>query len=292
MSNILKTLHILDEEGKELTVSEYLNMSIIAAEVAYKDAIKGDDPGTVLKILLALRRTVIEKKVYLESRGEIIGGVFRGMKYLPTSRNSVLMPKLIGTYESEVSELLIRRGKTLNYFIDVGCAEGYYVAGLAYRFPKIDCIGVDIEPESRALAATLCDINGLKGNTSIFENIDGATKDLAGNVLALIDVDGDEINMINKVINLTKGNKNISALELVIETDRNDCGTSTEEEIKNYLQLRGFTIQQIIRQDIHNRVSSVTESWDYYDRMICGHERSYSEQSWIVTSNSSTYHQY
>lgn len=273
-----------------MPVSEYFDMAITEADLAYKDAIKGDDLSIVFKILAARRRVAIEKKAYLDSRGEIIGGVFRGMKYLPTSRNSVLMPKLLGTYESEVSELLIRRGKTINYFIDVGCAEGYYVAGLAYRFPKIDCIGVDIEPESRALAATLCDINGLKGNTSIFENIDGTTKDLAGNVLALIDVDGDEINMINKVINLTKGNKNISALELVIETDRNASGSSTEEGIKGCLQSLGFRIQQIIRQDIHNRISPLTESLNYYDRVICGHERSYSEQSWIVASNSSTSH--
>ncbi|KZR83284.1 hypothetical protein PMIT1342_00373 [Prochlorococcus marinus str. MIT 1342] len=290
MNNDAKAFGIVDNDGKELTVSEYLDMPIIEGESAYKNAIKGGDLATVFKILAALRRTILEKKVYLESSGQIIGGVFKGMKYLPTARNSVLMPKLLGTYESEVSELLIKRGKTLNYFIDVGCAEGYYVAGLAYRFPEIDCIGVDLEPESRILAATLCDINGLKGNTSIFENIDGATKTLAGKVLALIDVDGDEINVINKVINFTKDNRNISSLELVIETDRNDCGTSTEEEIKECLRSLGFTIQQIIRQDIHNRISPVTKSWDYLDRVICGHERSYSEQSWIVTSNSSTYY--
>jgi len=288
----LETFRIIENQGKELPVSEYFDMAIIEWKSAYKYAIKGDDLSTVFNILVALRRSTIEKRVYIESRGEIIGGVFKGMKYLPTARNSILIPKLLGTYESEVSELLIKRGETLNYFIDVGCAEGYYVAGLAYRFPKIACIGVDIEPESRDVAAILCEINGLKGNTSIFENVNATAKALAGNVLALIDVDGDEINVIKKIIGLTKSNRNrnISSLELVIETDRNDSGTSTEGEIKDFLQSLGFTIQQIIRQDIHNRISPVTESWDYFDRLICGHERSYSEQSWIVASNSSSYH--
>ena len=286
MSNNFTTFSIADKDGKESTVSEYLDMAITEGKSAYKDAIKDGDLSTVFKILVALRRSTIEKRIYLESKGEIIGGVFKGMKYLPTARNSVLMPKLLGTYESEVSELLIRRGKTLNYFIDVGCAEGYYVAGLAYRFPEITCIGVDIETESRSLAAILCEINGLQRNTSIFENIGGAAEVLSGKVLALIDVDGDEVNMIKEFIDLTKSNRNISSLELLIETDRNDCGISTEGEVKDCLKALGFTIQQIIRQNIHNRISPVTESWDYFDRVICGHERSYCEQSWIVASNS------
>lgn len=61
----------------------------------------------------------------------IYSGPFRGMKYLRASTGSVILPKLIGTYENELHFVFNEiRGNNYDQFIDVGAAEGYYVVGL------------------------------------------------------------------------------------------------------------------------------------------------------------------
>src|SRR5690606_29129834 len=62
---------------------------------------------------------------------QITAGPFEGMKYLEQVAGSALLPKLIGSYESELHAALLdmtRRGHRL--IIDVGCAEGYYAVGM------------------------------------------------------------------------------------------------------------------------------------------------------------------
>lgn len=64
----------------------------------------------------------------------IYAGPFRGMKYIQQSNSSALIPKIIGTYEQELHEAIgqIISGDYQN-IVDIGCAEGYYAVGFAWK---------------------------------------------------------------------------------------------------------------------------------------------------------------
>lgn len=71
------------------------------------------------------------------SRGQVLTGPFAGMRYVNTSVGSVLLPKLIGTYESELHPVMTRLQAFLpTQPIVIGAAEGYYAVGMA-RWPSV-----------------------------------------------------------------------------------------------------------------------------------------------------------
>ena len=65
----------------------------------------------------------------------VTSGPFAGMRYIDASFGSAYIPKLLGTYEQELSNVLAgiiaKRPKAV---VDVGAAEGYYAVGLARAF--------------------------------------------------------------------------------------------------------------------------------------------------------------
>jgi hypothetical protein len=61
----------------------------------------------------------------------VYSGPFAGMNYLRRSTGSVILPKLIGTYENELHFVFYElKKKKYEKFIDVRAAEGYYVVGV------------------------------------------------------------------------------------------------------------------------------------------------------------------
>jgi hypothetical protein len=60
-------------------------------------------------------------------------GPFAGMTYTPAAaKNRVITPKLLGTYECELHEIIGKVQKTAHdTIVDIGCGEGYYTTGLA-----------------------------------------------------------------------------------------------------------------------------------------------------------------
>jgi hypothetical protein len=97
------------------------------------------------------------------SGGRIAGGPFTGMWYLQRAAGSLLVPKLMGSYEAElhgiIEEHVIRQDYSV--IVDVGCAEGYYAVGLALRLPQAAVLAYDTDQESRALCRQLATINGI-----------------------------------------------------------------------------------------------------------------------------------
>src|SRR5438445_9468790 len=89
----------------------------------------------------------VGERVFALTRGRVIAGPFQGLTYVSTARGSSIGPKLLGTYEIELREVveeIIRRGyKTI---INIGAGEGYYGVGLAKRMPDARVICFDAEP--------------------------------------------------------------------------------------------------------------------------------------------------
>lgn len=62
---------------------------------------------------------------------KVLYGPFKDMYYLHSSTGSVILPKLIGTYELELQEIIYNlREKKYDAFFDIGAAEGYYAVGM------------------------------------------------------------------------------------------------------------------------------------------------------------------
>lgn len=93
----------------------------------------------------------------------VLNGYFKGMKYPAfESHGSSLYPKLLGSYESELSDI-IKEICSQEYqdIIDVGCAEGFYAVGLALMSPKSRVYAFDIDHRAIAACKIMAEINGV-----------------------------------------------------------------------------------------------------------------------------------
>ncbi len=96
-------------------------------------------------------------------------GPFVGMVY-PTlaAAGSMLCPKILGTYESEIAGIF--RPDYLNQFdviIDVGCAEGYYAIGCAITTTRPRILAYDTSPDARKLCQAMDTSNGVSERVEI-----------------------------------------------------------------------------------------------------------------------------
>jgi precorrin-6B methylase 2 len=132
-------------------------------------------------------------------------GPFQGMRYpAAESFGSMLLPKLLGSYESELHptlEALLINDYTA--IVDIGCAEGYYAVGLGLRFPAANVFAFDTSPKARQMCAEMAALNGLESRVHIGKFCDAeALKSLPLGEKALIisDCEGYENVLFNREI--------------------------------------------------------------------------------------------
>lgn len=129
----------------------------------------------------------------------VLTGSFQGLLYYDRVVWGILTNKWLGSYEHELSEIIesiIKRG--YQRVIDVGCAEGWYLIGLASRMPKTSFYGFDIDPISRWQCRKLAELNFVQKRTQIqslcswehLEHLCGA-----GAVL-ICDIEGGEVSLL------------------------------------------------------------------------------------------------
>jgi len=91
-------------------------------------------------------------------------GPFQGMRYPHAeSANSPLFPKLLGSYEKELEQILetICNGGYTE-IVDIGCAEGYYAVGLAMRIPSATVYAFDTDERAKAMCEELAELNHVR----------------------------------------------------------------------------------------------------------------------------------
>jgi hypothetical protein len=145
-----------------------------------------------------LRRVsnVIENKCGLV----VQSGPFAGMAYVSEAVCSSLVPKLLGSYEAELHEVL---GEILSRdyetVIDIGCAEGYYAVGLALGLPQARVYAFDIDDRARALCANLAEANKVAERVIVagecdHEKLNGLVR---GRTLIICDCEGCELHLLD-----------------------------------------------------------------------------------------------
>ena len=119
-------------------------------------------------------RIYLEEKLIASQKEVIVQmGLFKGMKLYPDSRGSSLLPKWQGTYEAELTAALQTYGSKCNTFINIGCAEGYYLTGIA-MWLGIDCYGFDIAENSDQLISTVTSMNKVSSLVNFVTSIEEA----------------------------------------------------------------------------------------------------------------------
>lgn len=161
-----------------------------------------------------------DEKFIIEFNNNLVvrGGIFTGLHYpYLKSFGSMIYPKLIGCYEDELHSVFNKLlEKKITQIVDIGCAEGYYAVGMAYKLPNAKIIAFDIDEKALEMAAHLAEINNVK-NQILFEreaNRESLVKlNIMEPTLIICDCEGYEIELFNEAV--------IAALQdayLLIET--------------------------------------------------------------------------
>jgi SAM-dependent methyltransferase len=138
-------------------------------------------------------------------KSTVISGPFAGTRYISESYGSSLYPKLLGTYEKELSAFwdssLLQSVDTI---INIGCGEGYYLAGLGRLSQRDDgrhatLFGYDLSEKAIKLCNTLLEQNGLSAKSLVAGPFDGAGLGNE-NVLVVCDIEGAEESVMDPTL--------------------------------------------------------------------------------------------
>jgi len=119
--------------------------------------------GRTIPGIVTARRKVVTRRLIrrFEAPHVVLSGPFKGLVYpTRTSAGSALVPKLLGTYESELHAAIAdMAGVDFSAIVDIGCAEGYYAVGLARLWPRARVLAYDVSERARRLCTEMARAN-------------------------------------------------------------------------------------------------------------------------------------
>jgi precorrin-6B methylase 2 len=186
------------------------------ASQAWPDGADVDSLNDLLRSLGRWRARVLAN-THIHHNGPVItGGPFAGMKYLDTTSEGALIPRLLGTYESELHpHLAALEAGGLDCVIDVGCAEGYYAVGLARAMPGVTVHAYDTDEAARTKCAELAAINGVADRVIIGGAFapDGFEAFAGRRALVMVDTEGAEVDILQPALS-----PSLSGMNVIVET--------------------------------------------------------------------------
>ena len=174
-----------------------------------------EDLNELLRLLGRWRSGVLAQ-TYLGHHGaRIRGGPFAGMEFVTSQTEGPLIPKLLGTYESELHPHLEAMAKVVDCVIDVGCAEGYYAVGLACAIPHATIYAYDIDENARRTCAALAARNGVGERVVIGGEFapDGFEAFAGRRVLVMVDAEGAEVDILQPAYSPA-----LAGMNIIVET--------------------------------------------------------------------------
>lgn len=229
---------------------------------------------------ITARQKILGQRLLSNYEGVVLGGAFRGMRYLPASYGSVLPAKLLGIYEQDLQSWISRVvEEPFDMIVDIGCAEGYYAVGFAVKKQRLVVNAFDISPEARTLCARLADINGVSDRVRIHGACDAdllqAALEKSEFPLVFSDCEGAELDILdqNKCPALLKADMLVEFHDMIRAglTDELCRRFSTTHEI------------EIVSDSSWRRRSIMPEAvrkWNWLDRRIAAAELRGRGQQW------------
>jgi precorrin-6B methylase 2 len=170
----------------------------------------------LLRMLGRWRSIQIANAFVREQGAKIWGGPFAGMEYVTEATEGALIPRLLGTYESELHPYLAYFAKAgLDCVIDVGCAEGYYAVGLARLMPEVTVHAYDIAEKARTACRELAEKNGVADRVVIGGEFkpDGFEAFAGRRVLVMVDAEGAELEILQPALSPA-----LAGMNVIVET--------------------------------------------------------------------------
>jgi precorrin-6B methylase 2 len=180
------------------------------------------DPPSVVELNNLLRvlgrwRSRLLANTYIAHHGaRILGGPFAGMEYVSAATEGALVPRLLGTYESELHPHLQAFAEAgLDCVVDVGCAEGYYAVGLARMMSEVTVYAYDIDAKARAACAELAGKNGVSDRVIVGGEfaLDGFQAFAGRRVLVMVDAEGAEVDILQPALSPA-----LAGMNIIVET--------------------------------------------------------------------------
>jgi hypothetical protein len=160
-------------------------------------------------------------------------GPFKGMRYLEAQQVLSLLPKLIGSYEREIGELIETFCNTsYSSIVDVGCAEGYYAIGFAMRRQDALVFAYDTNPHALELCREMALLNRVVDRVITGSSLSGETLQslpLGSRALIISDCEGYEKELFRGEVVLS-----IAAHDVLIEVHDRFDGTISEMLIDRF----------------------------------------------------------
>lgn len=156
-------------------------------------------------------------------------GPFKDMIYPELSSvGSELAPKIIGSYEEELLPVIqYFLSQSYSDVIDIGCAEGYYVVGLALKMKTSKIHAYDIDPLALSLCMEMAKLNKVESKITFNKFCSPQTLSsfkFGGKGLIICDCEGYE-----KILFNLENIENLKNCDILIELHDNkvDGVTST-----------------------------------------------------------------
>ena len=136
----------------------------------------------------------------------VLNGPFRGLHYAEAAAaGSVIVPKLLGSYEHELHGALLRlMASSYSDIVDIGCAEGYYAVGLGRHFEHARIHAFDSDSRARRLCRQMAWLNGVAGRMTLSGRCDEPTllalltRMVGARVLLVCDCEGFEAALFSE----------------------------------------------------------------------------------------------
>lgn len=170
-------------------------------------------------------------------------GPFEGLRFPRNRLTPSLAPKLIGSYEREIAEVIEELcSEEWSAIVDIGCAEGYYAVGLALRIPGAIVHAYDADPNMTRSCRETAELNGVESRIRMgsFLTSEALRKlDLGHRALIISDCEGHEYSIFDAEII-----GNLKRHDVLIELHDGTRGALTSDLIRRFSPSH---IPQIIR---------------------------------------------
>jgi SAM-dependent methyltransferase len=126
-------------------------------------------------------------------------GPFAGMRYFANASGSVLGPKIVGSYESQIHPWIADAiSKRFARIVDIGCAEGFYAVGLALKSTDSEVFAFDTNSAALKLLEQLAGENGARGRITLGARCSHADlrRICSTQCLVFCDIEGAELDLL------------------------------------------------------------------------------------------------
>ena len=162
---------------------------------AHPDFVTQGGLNAALRLLAKWRSKLVDNTLVATCGTTIRSGPFQGMDFVASASEANVSPRILGNYEAELHEVIERIiASNYNYIVDIGCADGYYACGFAYRMPGVKVDAFDINPVAQKLCADLARKNGLSDRITIGGEFRGSdfSRYVDRDALVFMDAEGVE----------------------------------------------------------------------------------------------------